>query len=381
MHCDKYQSTTSALPSHSTVEEEWYHWYLSTKRSSTSLILSPVEEKSTDVTRSIPLRAASLLAKGRKNSKQEDTAYKTHIIYLKGTCSSGKSSSTHAFREDSRWVVIDEDRLVIAYYVEFWKKAYPEELAIIEHAIEPHNIFIAIKRNMICFREGASFDDQKNAKEALSSIQKKILSTYATWKLEPHKEIRECIEKKIEEAEIAKKQVLLDSWFYTSQQIQQLFPKTIVSTVMLYSPLDICIERLRQRNLDCDRKSDFREKRYKHNVLLSFFSLYALSSKPKGSITEISKNALRELFLQIDKDLSSDPSYALAPIEKEISKEAFQRSAAEFLKPFEESTSEILYLVPKSEQDLIVNSSLLDKESLGLFLKKALSILIDPALE
>lgn len=323
----------------------------------------------------IEKKTASIFASETPQQTLITTSSKACIVYLKGSCSSGKSSLAKQYVQNPAWVTIDDDVICMKEYVDTWRVSHPEEMKLISEAIDEKNIYMAIKRNLFCFKNSSPKTVVKNAKIAIRAIQTSYKSSTDTWKNIPHQRIRAVVQKQVKEAIENNKNVLLDSWFYTAEQIEKLFPYTRVVKMMLFNPLYLCLQRLEKRNSSSDIEADFREKRFKANVLRSFFNLYKLSDSSYGSICSVDKETVLPFHKAIAQQLPCGYMRESSLTEIEISREEFSTLVESFMEPFNNTDSHRLYIVPKVPQDCIISSANHTPTQLAAFVNQFVSSL------
>lgn len=281
------------------------------------------------------------------------------IVYLKGTCCAGKSTLIQSIRQ--RWKnleIVDEDPIVHRTYPNAVALRFPIEYANIVNAISEHNLYHALRAKDILFKKTASQEECIKASHALSSIQNELnQSQNLQWKEKVDEGIRKELIETIQLALQNEKSVLLDSWYFTADQIQELFPTTPVIRVMLYCPFPIAYERLQKRNKESIEQENMQEKRYMNQLLGSFCSLYQMSDHPSQPIQTIKRQELDKIFSSIYLTLESENTHDQKKIFTfgEYSQSRFQKLQTEFMQPFVDLESENLYISPKEKQDLIIN--------------------------
>lgn len=288
------------------------------------------------------------------------------IVYLKGTCSAGKSTLIESIRQ--RWEnleIVDEDPIVHRTYPHAVALRFPIEYANIVNAIAEHNLYHALLAKDILFKKTATQEECIQASNALSSIQNELnQSQNLPWREEVKEGIRKELIETIQLALQNEKSVLLDSWYFTADQIQELFPTTPVVRVMLYCPFPIAYERLQKRNKDSIEQENMQEKRYMNQLMGSFCSLYQMSDQPAQPIQSINRQELDKIFSAIYLTLESENIHDQKQIFTfgEYSQSRFQKLQTEFMQPFVELESVNLYISPKEKQDLIIDHTMGDIE-------------------
>lgn len=212
---------------------------------------------------------------------------------------------------------------------------------------------------------------------ALSAIQNELNQPQnLPWKQEVNEGIRKELIETIQLALTNEKNVLLDSWYFTAAQIQELFPATPVTRVMLYCPFPIAYKRLLKRNKESMARENLQEKRYMNQLMGSFCSLYLLSDQPAQPIQNINKKELDQIFNLIYFTLESENIHNQKQIFTfgELTQSQFQKLQIEFMQPFIELESTHLYISPKEEQDLIIDHTLGDNQKALDLLEEVMKI-------
>jgi shikimate kinase len=288
------------------------------------------------------------------------------IIYLKGTCSAGKTSLAQSVKQHCDLEIIDEDSIMQRSYVEAVAGRFPCKFECITLAIAPSNLYHALREKDILFKMTASSEECTNAEKALNEIQEELdKEENLDWKLKISHEINEEVIQKLGDAIAKNKNALLDSWYLKEPQIKKLFPDAKMITLLLYCPLNAAYERLNKRNETALLLGNLQEKRYLRQLLGSFIALYQISEHPTGSLEKVSRNELAQIFEMfsrqiemenpdpIDRPEGPKPIFTFA----KLSRSQFLQMKSHLLRPLELSPSALFYVSPKNEYDLIIDNS------------------------
>lgn len=297
------------------------------------------------------------------------------ILYLQGTCSSGKSTLIHALsKEINELVIVDEDTLMHGSYVEAVKKRFPQRLAHIQKAIDEVNLYHALREKELLFKTTASDEERSRAVDNLHFIQDELnRPENLLWKQGISRSIDTQVLQSISEALEQNKNVLLDAWYITAERLKADHPETHIVRVLLYCSLPEAYARLQKRNKHAIESGNLLEKRYPRQLAGSFFSLYEISNTPLQPIHKIEIGDLKPtLDLMIQAFTGDDPTYKKPVFTfEEPSKAYFQKMSDEFLKPFECSPNEF-YISPRATQDVIIDNTAADIAAAVDLIKKLL---------
>lgn len=296
------------------------------------------------------------------------------IIYLKGSCCAGKSTLIHSIKQKwENWEIVDEDPIVRRTYPDAVVLRFPFEYACLIKAIDKQNLYHALRAKDILFKKTATQEECIKASNVLNAIQNELnQSQNLPWKKEVNERIRKEIIDTIQLALKNEKNVFLDSWYFTADQIQELFPKVSVIRVMLYCPFPIAYERFLKRNKESIAQENLQEKRYMNQLMGTFCSLYQMSDQPSQPIQNINRKELDPIFNSIYLTLKNENIQDQKQIFtfEELSQSQFQKFQTEFMQPFVELESPNLYISPKEKQDLIIDYSIGDTEKAVDLLEK-----------
>jgi len=283
-----------------------------------------------------------------------------YIIYLKGTCSSGKSTIIRSMlMQWENLEIVDEDSIMQQSYVEAVAIRYPHEYACIKQAILQENLYHALREKDILFKKTATKEECAIATNALYSIQEELNKPEnLLWKQEVSKGIDTEVLRRIRETIEQKKNVLLDSWYIKPHHLNVHFPETKIIRILIYSPLSTAYERLLKRNNEALIQENLSEKRYLRQLIGSFFSLYQIDTHPLQPIQEIKKDELDQVLDVISQSFKGFSLSYHKPIFtfEEISQAHFLKMRNDFLRPFEKS-GKVFYISPKEKQDIIIDNT------------------------
>lgn len=301
----------------------------------------------------------------------------TTIIYLQGTCSSGKSTLIKALKSELKSLaIVDEDAFMQAAYVEAVAKRFPEPFARIEKAIDAHNLYHALREREIAFKPTAFDEERKQAIEDLQTIQNELnLPENLSWKQEVSKGIDYSVLQSVSDAIVQNCDVLLDSWYITPERLKAEHPETRIIRVLLYCSLPEAYKRLQRRNQQAEEQGNLSEKRYPRQLVGSFFSLYLISNSPLQPIHKIRKEDLEPTLKLIAQSLIGDDLIYKKPVFtfEEPSRVYFEKMAEEFLKPFNGGISGEFYIAPKTVQDVIIDNTAVETSTAVDSIKKLLA--------
>lgn len=283
------------------------------------------------------------------------------IIYLQGTCSSGKSTLIKSIKQKCDLEIVEEDSIMQRSYVAAVAQRFPYKFTCINHAISQNNLYHALREKDILFKKTASNDDCTKATDALTEIQEELNKPQnLCWKQEISQGISVEVIQKLREVIEKNKNVLLDSWYVKENHIAKLFPNAKIIRVLLYCSLPVAYHRLLMRNEEALLQENLLEKRYLRQLIGSFTALYQISEHPINPIQKVYRNELKQIFEDIsqkieDHDLSTyqKPVFTFT----EISRFQFLQIKSQFLQPFETYSSELFYISPRKEHDVIIDNS------------------------
>ena len=294
------------------------------------------------------------------------------IVYLKGTCSAGKSTFGRTLENQSKdWVFIDEDLIYIRRYRELFAQRFPKEYAIAACAISSQNLYHAFYRNQVVFHDKASESERLAAKEAVSKVQNELEDPKnVSWKRDAKEQIRSELVEKIQAAFQQHKKVLLDSWLFTAAEIQARFLSARIIRVLLYCPLPIAFDRLKKRNQEGPAMDNIESNRFTGQLMSSFCVLYSMSKKPKTPIESIAKTVLENQFAAMAREVmkANPKGVKRIFIGEEMPQDTFHKKQVDFMQPYEAENTDVLSIEPKDAQDVIINNSGSTQKALDLFI-------------
>ncbi|MGK5594675.1 MAG: hypothetical protein ACSNEK_04875 [Parachlamydiaceae bacterium] len=293
------------------------------------------------------------------------------IIYLKGSCSAGKSTLIRSLSNQNLPLeVVDEDAIMQQSYVSAVATRFPHEFVHIQQAIDCENLYHAMREKDILFKKMASEDECKKAAHALVTVQEELNKPEnLAWKLGVSQSIDHLVLKQIKQAIEQQKIVLLDTWYVKPKHLKVHFPKERVVRVLLYCPLRKAYERFIKRNEQALSKEDLSEKRYLRQLIGSYFSLYAISLQPQPAIDQVTQHELQNLFSSIAPALRDGPDVYQKSIFtfEELSRPLFNKLVSEYLPNLRHSgPSTIFYITPQEEYDIILNGKESDEQIIKL---------------
>ena len=257
-------------------------------------------------------------------------------------------------------VVVDEDEIMQRSYVDAVALRFPKEFALISQVIAKENIYHALREKDVLFKKTAMSAECAKAMKTLLAIQEELNKPEnISWKLDVSRGIDLEVLKNIRAAFVLNKPVLLDSWYIKPKHLKEHFPESKVIRVLLYCPLSIAYERLIKRNKEAELKENLQEKRYLRQLAGSFFSMYQLTKEPCQMNQKVSKIGLNTVLNTMSSALVDRGLDYVKPVFTfdEVPSELFLQLKNEFLRPFENYGAEELYISPKDEQDIIVDTS------------------------
>lgn len=303
------------------------------------------------------------------------------IIYLQGSCSSGKSTLIRGLQEEVKdIIVVDEDSIMHEAYVAAVAKRFPVQFSQIQLTIAPENLYHALREKEILFKKNADDGAQAKSKASLKSIQDELDSPEnLPWKQAISKSIDSQVLSQISEALLKGNHVLLDSWYIKPKRLKEEFPDKPIIRVLLYSPLAKAYERFLRRNKLAAEQGNLLEKRYPRQLLGSFFSLYQISSDHEQPIHRIQKSTLEPTLEAISHSFSGEEPTYNKPVFtfQEPSFAYFLQLKENFLRPFEKNHD--LYISPREPQDIIIDNTENEARKAVLLLLKSCPFLKEEA--
>ncbi len=280
------------------------------------------------------------------------------IVLLYGSSCSGKTSlCKEVERLDCSWLHIDEDDIYIEEWLKEIASSFPAEYECISKAISDSNLFHAVKRNVILFKERATSKERSLALESITTIQ-------TFFQEEGCKEFREKFREKfisltldaIEQGLINQKNILLNRWYLSHDQITKTFPDIPTSKVFAFSPLVSSLEKFNKRNSEAFLDKDLSNHRFYKQFIPSYISLYQIKTTPTDIHFPCKRKDLDTLFESIYQDLLLEEKIVNPGI---LSVELSKMELEEFRKKFIPKyllPNETIYITPSREYDIIINT-------------------------
>ena len=156
---------------------------------------------------------------------------------------------------------------------------------------------------------------------------------------------------KIQSALDRGKDVLLDSWYFTADQVEEFFPETQLLRVMLYCPFARAYQRLLKRAEESHAQGNMDGKRYMCQLMGSFCSLFEVSSAPAQAIETVNRQELEETFNQIFLGLQNEDLPDQVFTFGWLSRSQFEELRGAFMQPFTEG--ELPHSILPLKQDKI----------------------------
>lgn len=285
----------------------------------------------------------------------------SHVIFLKGSCSSGKTTLLSTLIQDlPELQIIDEDSLVYERYTEAVKKRFPDKYFLIEKALGYKNIYPALRYNKISFKETVSFEERVLVEQILFDLQNELNDlSNLPWKKGVSESISVEIIHKIGSFLKEDKISIVDAWYVTPEEIERKYSEVSTHSVLLYCPFEIVYERFQKRNKDAYQSGCMEEFRYIRQ-LLSFFSLFQIRSSSENSIEPVDIDKLNQIFDAIENSLDKEETTDPKPnfTFEEVSKSQFREFREKIMAETKNRNSESFYISPTKKYDLILDARL-----------------------
>ncbi len=287
------------------------------------------------------------------------------IIILRGTSCAGKSSiCSELIKFDSRWKVVDEDAFYYREARQRWARMFPVEYASISRAIAETNILHAVMHNQILFMKTSSEKEQHAAYIALQKIQQALnirdnaaIASKALW----YQHLKSAVISQVHDYALMGHNVIIDSWFLKTEEIEQLEKNFPVIFMVAYAPFDQLVVRLLERNTTA-----VKNKRFFLHILRSFFlESYDLVPAepgaqciPSNAIDILTIESLNNSFKIIET--SKEKSTHTAGLENFFTRGEF---SSKQLSIFKEKVvakfqgHQACYVIPKKSYDVLINTS------------------------
>lgn len=276
-------------------------------------------------------------------------------IFLSGTGSAGKTSLCKALiQSDPSWKLIDEDALYFDKAVLFLRDLFPQEFSYIDAAVAAENLFHAVLRNQILFKDSATAQEKIDASIAIYGVRKRfdllmVGDSIINGKWRGIKtSIAHDTVLHIEQGG----NIIIDSLgFIKPQDAEQAGYKVV--RILMYCPLKDIVNRTLQRNVDALLRRRLLSMRYYSHLLTGFINLYDFKEKSDDSIDSITREEVNnvldvvELLLPLRENINC---FTRA----EFSREQFNEYRENFMKKF--VNTDVLYIAPKDKFDLCVRT-------------------------
>lgn len=285
------------------------------------------------------------------------------IIFLKGTGSSGKTSLCKALVSiDPSWKVVDEDELFINKIIDHIRDKFPHEFGAIENAVALENLFHAVKYNQILFKDIATLQNKTDAEIAIYNIKKKLDQFTLNNEFlngEWFKQLRLDILAHVKNYANAGFNVVVDSCFLKSKQIDELKQEYKTVSVLTYSPIKKLVNRTITRNYRALLNRDLYSMRYFHQALTSFIGIYDFQENwSEQSIDVIKREEINNVLDVVGISLAgqAQTSGSLSPFSREeFSRSQLHEYRSSFMKKF--LNTDVLYVTPKDNVDFVMRTA------------------------
>lgn len=285
-------------------------------------------------------------------------ACQSTIIYLKGSCSAGKSTFIQAL--DTKMLnleVIDEDEAWVRTCNEAVAQRFPEAIKAIQKAVAEENLFRALCANCLIFKKDITPEVCLGAKNAISRIQNELNQPCnVSWRKSLSEGVTSDLLERIREAIERKKNILLDSWYIKPDLLQARFPQARTVRVLLYCSMPETYQRLLKRNLEAVNSANLTNHRFTGQFVGSFCSIYQLSKEPVQPIEKVDPKQLNKLFATIEATLGDDQFSKPIFTFNELSKARLRTIQATFMQPTVDDPTANYYISPKEPQDYIFDN-------------------------
>lgn len=294
-------------------------------------------------------------------------AKEPQVVYLKGACCSGKTSLNKQIAKEWRdWTIVDDDALVIDIWSEALAQRYQEVFEAASDKIGKVNLYHAIRFGDLVFNQEVTDIEQETLVQQIAHMQKELNHPESlAWRQLVHEKVRKRVLEETTAALTEGHNVLIDSWYYTAEKIEELFPQAHMTRVMLYSSLPKAYERLQKRNRDSVTMKDMDQARNIAQLMITFTWLYKVSDASSQSIQPTEKSTFEEIFSLMAQRLEEKEAEDRSKLFtfSEFSFAEFMEMKNDFMRPFEEQQGP-LFLSPYSRQDLIIDTSDLATEEI-----------------
>lgn len=284
------------------------------------------------------------------------------IVMLRGSCSAGKSSFGKALEQLSpAWKYVDEDAIYVPTLVEEIKSLFPEDFALVASITEPYNCFNAIKRSEYNFLTSAQEEEKRNAQYAAQRIQATLNNKdrYPSYQAAFYQKVRSKTLDSAHTARTEHKNILIDCWLFSKEQLQELFEDTDIFEIILYTPIEQCVGNLKKRNEQALLSNHLASKRFYGQLLSSFDAFYVLTEAPTDTtIDRISATTLKNLVQALRSEVTPTdvPYEKLLFVWQEFNLQALQQWHQQLLASCT-STSTNLYIQSKQAYAFVLNTT------------------------
>ncbi|MDR3646874.1 MAG: hypothetical protein P4L22_05040 [Candidatus Babeliales bacterium] len=295
------------------------------------------------------------------------------IIILQGSGCAGKTSICKEFQKlDMSCKILDEDQVFYDNHPNNIANIFPIEVEIIAKAVDSANLFHAIVRNQIFFKNSATDIEKNAAIETIKKVQKVLDS-----KTKEMKAINDVwnnfyvdhIMRAVRDCAITGNNVIIDHWFLSQEHIDELNKEFKVVVALAYSPFESLVQRTLKRNKESVEKRNFSQIRFFTQALMSFKDKYHLVPESEVKDFESENKPIETLLLENLKtnlaivEASLDESIhaqgdANSQTRGEFSKKQFKEFKYELIKNFQKEP--MCHVIPKSKYDILLPT---DKQS------------------
>ncbi len=278
------------------------------------------------------------------------------VVFLRGAACTGKTSLGRALtKRDKRWRVVDSDSLLIARFSDLLKTNFPKKYAIIAAAIAEKNIFNAVRRYDILFKDNFSEQERINATRAIIAIRK-VLDNRENKLYEYFIENLVLFTKqKIRDFTSHGYNVLVDAWGFDADYYD-FHRKRGALFVGVYCPFDVVVQRFFQRNNKAHAIKDLRAKRLFYHTLSSFNNLFIITDNANEGFDVLTKKqvvVILEKILRYLARLNPPNIPQLLSSRREMSVPEFREYEHEILEKF---TAETMYVAFRDDFDFTIRT-------------------------
>lgn len=301
------------------------------------------------------------------------------LVFLRGSCSVGKSSLCKELAKcDPQWKYVSEDDFCISQFIEFLLKLFPVQMKTISQAIARENMFNAINRYEVLFKDNATYEEQQQAWKAIAEIktylddpcnnnQRKAIGLKTKYSILEH----------VYYYLVCGFNVIVDSWMFTQEEIDQ-FRKDFNMThrVFAYCPLKFVLARLKERYTIAINQKNFHEKKVYKQALSSYFAKVQ-PAKEESALDVISRQEIEGAIEDIMAHIASLPPRECGKNKQfsrsEFSQEELQEFIQEVYKNFGFDSRDVIAIEPAEKHDFIIRTDEGDPQQCAQLLLKWLS--------